>query len=113
MKKQISMTVHNNYNYVFKTGYCNLSKICKHIEPQYYNSGVYGWNCDVYVDNQYSVMISTGYRNMRGTTIPSHILKKYDDIARSIINNKYSYEKECQLLEENYNNFLQELVNCK
>lgn len=111
MKKQISMTVHSNYKYVFKTGYYGLSTICKHIEPQYYNSGIYGWNCDIYVSGD--IMICTGYRNMRGITVPSNIIEKYTNIARSIINNKYSYEKECQLLEENYNNFLQELVNCK
>lgn len=58
-------------------------------------------------------MISTGYRNTRGKTIPTNILKKYNAIAVDIIDNRYSYEKECQLLEENYNNFLQELVNYK
>lgn len=113
MKKQTSMQVNQNFSHVFKTGYCNLSKICKHIEPDYYNSGIYGWNCDIYTNNQYNIMICTGYRNMRGETIPVSILKKYDAIAVDIINNKYSYEKECQLLEENYNNFLQELVNYK
>ena len=111
MKKSTPMTIHNNYNHVFKTGYCNLSKIYKHIEPQYYNSGVYGWNCDVYVDNQYNIMVSTGYRNTRGKAIPTDILKKYDTIAVDIISNKYNYNKECQLLEENYNNFLQELTS--
>ena len=111
MKKQISMTVHSNYKYVFKTGYYGLSNICKHIEPQYYNSGVYGWNCDIYVDYQHDIMISTGYRNMKGKTIPSSILKKYDDIAVDIISNRHNFEREYQLLEENYNNFLQELAS--
>ena len=111
MKKSTSMTIHNNYNHVYRAGYCDLSKICKHIEPQYYNAGSYGWNCDVYVNNQYNIMISTGYRNTRGKTIPTDILKKYNDIAADIINNRNSYEKECQLLEENYNKFLQELAS--
>lgn len=111
MKKATSMKIQYNYQHVFKTGYCSLSKLCKHIEPTYYNSGLYGWNCDIYVDNQYSVMISTGYRNTRGKTIPTDILKKYNDIAVNIINNRNSYEKECHLLEENYNKFLQELAS--
>lgn len=113
MKTSTSMKMHHNYNHVYRAGYCDLSKICKHIEPQYYNAGSYGWNCDIYVDNQYNIMISTGYRNMRGKTIPSDVLQKYDNIAVDIINNRYSYEKECQLLKENYNNFLQEMVNYK
>lgn len=108
MKTATSMKIWKKYNNVFKTGYCNSFNICRHIEPNYYNSGVYGWNCDIYVSGD--IMICTGYRNMRGTTIPSHILKKYDDIAKDIINNRYNYNKECQLLEDNYNNFLQELL---
>ena len=109
MKKATSMKIQYNYQHVFKTGYCNLSKICKHIEPQYYNAGSYGWNCDIYVNSD--IMICTGYRNMRGKTIPTDILKKYNDIAVDIINNRYNYNKECQLLEENYNKFLQELTS--
>ena len=109
MKKATSMKIQYNYQHVFKTGYCDLSKICKYIEPQYYNAGSYGWNCDIYVNSD--IMISTGYRNMRGKTIPADILKKYDAIAKNIIDNKYNYNKEYQLLEENYNNFLKELAS--
>ena len=111
MKKSISMKIYQFYKHVFKTDYCNLSNICIRIEPDYYNSGIYGWNCDIYVNNKYDIMICTGYRNMRGKDIPTNILKKYDNIAVDIINNRYGYEKECQLLEENYYNFVQELVN--
>ena len=111
MKKATSMKIQYNYQHVFKTGYCNLSKICKHIEPQYYNAGIYGWNCDVYVNNQYSVMISTGYRNTRGKEIPVDFLKTHDFIAKKVIAMKYDYEKEYKLLKRNYENFLQILIN--
>ena len=111
MKTSTSMKMHHNYNHVYRAGYCDLSKICKHVEPDYYNSGIYGWNCDIYTNSQYDIMICTGYRNMRGKTIPVDILKKYNDIAVNIINNRYDYNKECQLLEENYNIFLQELAS--
>jgi len=109
MKQHTPMTIHHNYNHVYRVGYCDLSKICKYIEPQYYNAGSYGWNCDIYVSYRYDIMICTGYRNMRGKTIPANILKKYNAIAVDIINNRYNYEKKRQLLEDNYYSFLQEL----
>lgn len=44
--------------------YCSLQQLLKNHEPIAYNSGVYGWNFDVY--NVYGVTICTGYRNLPG-----------------------------------------------
>ena len=44
--------IRNNWSKVFRVGYCDLQNIFRYEEPQYYNSGVYGWNCDVYCDLQ-------------------------------------------------------------
>lgn len=95
----------------FRCGYCELYYIFYNEEPVYYNSGVYGWNCDIYCDYKRDIAITTGYRNMTGERIPSEILKKYTDIAKSIIENqgKMPFDEIKKALNENRENFLDEL----
>lgn len=60
MKERTTMkSIRNNWNKVFKCGYCELQDIMKYHEPQYYNCGVYGWNCDIYVDYGKDIAITT------------------------------------------------------
>lgn len=106
-------TIKNGYKKVFRAGYCDLQFIFNNDYPVYYNSGVYGWNCDIYVDYKRDIAISTGYRNMIGDCIPSEILRKYSDIAKNILSweNKTDYKKKLELLEDNKQAFLNELDN--
>lgn len=106
------MKVVNRFNNVFRCGYCDLQSIFYCVEPVYYNAGVYGWNCDLYIDYETDTIISTGYRNMRGASINREIIKKYDAIAREIIeNNSFKdYEKLMNLLQENRKNFINEVL---
>ena len=100
----------NNYNKVFRAGYCDLQYIMKYEDPIYYNSGVYGWNCDVYCDFAKDIAITTGYRNMRGERIPDEILEKYTAIAKEISENyKMPYAEMKEKLDENRRNFFDEL----
>lgn len=103
--------IRNNWKKVFRAGYCDLQNIFYHKEPQYYNSGVYGWNCDIYCDYARDIAITTGYRNMAGYRVPDEILEKYDAIAKEIIENQWneSYEATKAKLDENRQNFLAEL----
>ena len=76
-----------------KKGYCclqddGLSRYSEGVKEIGTNSGVYGWNCDIYVDNARDIAITTGYRNMRGQRIPDEIIRKYDEIAKEIIYGK-------------------------
>lgn len=59
--RNIIMRTSNN---VKCAGYCDLQALLRNHEPLAYNSGIYGWNFDVY--EVYSVTICTGYRNMPG-----------------------------------------------
>ena len=104
--------INNGFRKVFQTGYCDLQCIYTYEEPQYYNCGVYGWNCDIYVDYKRDIAITTGYRNMRGASIPYELIKKYSDIAKKIIERQFSapYEKIKAALDENRENFLDELM---
>lgn len=114
MKQQTTMTsIKGRFGKLYQVGYCDLQNIFKYVEPQYYNCGVYGWNCDIYVDYGKNLAISSGYRNMRGKQIPREIWKKYDEIAREILKDtfKKSYEEIQAKLEENRENFLNEIIN--
>lgn len=105
----------NNFKKVYCCGYCDLQYIMRYNEPQYYNSGVYGWNCDIYVDYKNDIAISTGYRNMRGESIPKELIEKYSVIAESIYKDwdvtKVSWEKMKEKFDKNVENFFDELNN--
>ena len=104
-------TINNGFKKVFRAGYCDLQYIYEYEEPQYYNCGVYGWNCDIYVDYKRDIAITTGYRNMRGASIPHELIKKYSDIAKEIYEKPFSfpYDELKAALDENRENFLDEL----
>ena len=101
--------IRNYWTKTFRCGYCDLQYIMRGKEPTYYNAGVYGWNCDIYTDYQTDIAITTGYRNMTGERIPSELFEKYNNIAKSIIEKRMTYELEREALEENRRNFFDEL----
>lgn len=114
MKIQTTMKdIVNRFNKVYRCGYCDLEKIMQYNEPQYYNCGVYGWNCDIYVDYKNDIAISTGYRNMRGESIPKELIEKYSVIAESIYKDWKSWEVPFEelkaKLDKNVENFFDEL----
>ena len=71
----------------YGTGYCDLQYLLKYQSRDYYTTGVYGWNFDVYTFGDYA--ITTGYRGMIHHIDRNFELdRKYDDMAREIIYNK-------------------------
>lgn len=70
-------------DHVFSCGYCDLWHTLHFTTRDGYNSGVYGWNNDIYFIRVYGevVAITTGYRNTRGYRIPGELLKKYEALA--------------------------------
>ncbi len=112
MKKHTTIKFIKGYfNKVFYCGYCDLYYIFKYEDPQFYNSGVYGWNCDIYTDYKRDIAITTGYRNMTGKQIPHELIKKYTDIAKEIDSQcfKVPFDEIKKALDENRENFLNEL----
>ena len=106
--------IKNNWSKIFYCGYCDLYYIYYHEEPQYFNAGVYGWNCDIYCDYGKDIAITTGYRNMAGRRIPKELIEKYTERAKEIISapyKEYTYEEEKELLRDNREQFLNELNN--
>ena len=114
MKKLTTIkAIKANYNKVFRCGYCDLQYIYKYQEANFFNRGVYGWNCDIYTDNKKGIAITTGYRNMTGKCIPSELIEKYSKTADLIVNYEgriAPFEEVLKKLEENRENFLQELA---
>lgn len=105
--------IKNVWGNVWRCGYCDLQYIMRYEEPEYYNSGVYGWNCDIYCNHKYDVAITTGYRNMAGRVIPSELIKRYSDIAKDICKSEWnkSYSEVKEKLDQNRENFFKELAN--
>ena len=56
--------------------YCELQRLLKHESPIAYNSGLYGWNYDVYTFGAYA--ITTGYRGMPGITAKYDLVREYN-----------------------------------
>lgn len=105
-------SIRQNWKKVFYCGYCDLQDIYNET-PQFYNAGVYGWNCDIYCDYARDIAITTGYRNMTGRRIPEELIKKYSNIAKAIREQNSlgvgTYEQLQMALEKNKQNFLNEL----
>lgn len=114
MKKQTTIKFIKGYfDKVFYCGYCDLQDIFRYEEADYYNSGVYGWNCDIYCDYARDIAITTGYRNMTGKRIPAELIEKYGKIAKEIAEQPFTvpYDEIKKALDENREAFLNELNN--
>ena len=105
--------IKSGWSKVYYCGYCDLQDIFKYSNPQYYNAGVYGWNCDIYCDYARDIAITTGYRNMTGKRISTELIEKYSKIAKEIYKDtfKKSFEETKKALDQNKENFLDELKN--
>lgn len=90
--KSISMKYTNNFSKVFRCGYCDLQHLFTGFNRIAFNSGVYGWNCDIFADFTTNICITTGYRNMRGDRIPSEMIEKYDNAANEILRSREGWD---------------------
>ena len=104
MKKiRISMTQCKYYRNVFRCGYDELDNILRDYPAMFYNAGEFGWNCDIYVDSKHDLIITTGYRNMRGDKIPEHIIDKFN----KLMDNRTSYEQISEIREQFFSELAQ------
>lgn len=74
--------IQNNFNKVYSIGYCGMQYLLRYQNRIGYNSGVYGWNYDIFsIDG---IAICTGYRNMPGKAIDYKTVNKYEKKAEKI-----------------------------
>lgn len=113
-KNEISrQTINQIYDKVYCAGYCDLAHIFYNKSRRAYNSGVYGWNFDLFTDCTKDgdiIAFTTGYRNMTGDRIPSELLQKYDQAARDIISSRGPWEEIEKKLDDNRRAFIEELI---
>lgn len=74
-RKQIK----DNFSKIFYCDYCDLDELTTK-SPLLYNSGVYGWNYDVYVFG--NIAVTTGYRGMFGKRIDFEFLQNLQKEAK-------------------------------
>lgn len=105
--------IRNVWRKTYYCEYCDLQYIMTGTEPTYYNSGIYGWNCDIYCDYKRDIAITTGFRNMTGKRIPSELIEKYTAEAKKILENMWAkpYVEYMAEIAENREKFLNELEN--
>jgi hypothetical protein len=78
--------INRHYAAVYSCGYCALYPLFESREAVGYNSGVYGWNYDLYDIG--GIAITSGYRGMFGDDLPEE--------CRRILKNAAAYCRECQ-----------------
>lgn len=111
MKIKTSMqNIKSRFRKVYRCGYCDLQYIMRGYEPQYYNCGTYGWNCDIYADYKNDIAITTGYRNMAGKRIPDEIIVEYTQKAKAIIEER-NWKEENEKLYLNREAFFEAINN--
>ena len=68
---------------VIKVGYCDMQDALKWREPNCYTVGVFGWNADVYVIDDDTVIV-TGYRPFGNMKLSREVIDTLNKCAESI-----------------------------
>lgn len=101
--------INQNYQNVICVGYCKMDHLLNGKNPIAYNSGVGGWNCDIYDVN--GVAIVTGYRPWGNIRPDYETIKKYEDDARKIACNSWeNYQNMADKLDQLLNQFIEEVT---
>lgn len=100
--------IRRNYDKIYQCGYANLANLLTYDSAKYYNSGVYGWNFDVY--EIYGIALVTGYRNCIGKKIDYEICKKYESKAKRILEKHNGYENTRNALQSLKAEFVKEVT---
>jgi len=78
------------YDMIISVPYGDRQRLLNGLNPVYYNSGVYGWNFDVYEIERKSpshtrkIAIVTGYRNLPKKHRDRRITTYYETAARKV-----------------------------
>ena len=99
MKMRITKkTIRNSYKNVIRVGYCELERALTWREPNFYTAGVYGWNADIYVISDETVIV-TGYRPFGNTELPRNVVDTLNACAESV--KRYSKYEIIRILLKN------------
>ena len=91
-------------------GYCDLQYLLRRSNKVGYNSGVYGWNYDVFSLDNDNIAICTGYRGMPGSRIDYKIVDKYEKKAEALFKDwSIKYEEQQEKLKKLVKKFIEEI----
>ena len=71
------------YRNVIKVGYGEMQDALKWREPNFYTAGIFGWNADVYVIDDDTVIV-TGYRPFGNMELSREVIDTLNKCAESI-----------------------------
>ena len=97
-------------NKIISVGYCDLQRLLKYEEAFGYSAGVNGWDCDYYHTDDFAVIISTGYRPIKGIVADYNIVKKYEELAAEVINMNLNFEAAKEKLNQLLKDFVNEVI---
>ena len=108
--EKVTRTFVNSYKNKICVGYCELYYLLYFQKRIGYNSGVYGWNYDVFhID--FRTCIVTGYRPF-GNIKSYDLCYKYNEKARTVIENRnLSYDEQKEKVENLLQEFIKTLVD--
>lgn len=108
MEKITKNKIKESFKNIIEVGYCEAFYLLYFKERIFYNSGEYGWNCDIYIINGNTCLV-TGYRPF-GNVGNYNITKKYNNLAKEIIEDRELSEIEKrEKIEENLEKYIEEL----
>ena len=101
--------IEKNYKNKICVPYCDLQYLLYFKSPEFYTSGVYGWNANIFQYN-YNTVIITGYRPF-GNIEKYEIVKRYENEAEKIVKKKnITYTEKKNILDELLENFINEVL---
>lgn len=110
--KKVKVTqreIKEGFKNIIEVSYCEIQHLLSHKNPDYYTSGVYGWNADIYKINNNTVIV-TGYRPF-GNVKNWKLARKYEEKAYKIDHDwDIPYEKRSKKLENLLNKYIDEIL---
>ena len=102
--------IKENYRAV-SVPYCELQHLLRYRNPIAYNSGIYGWNYNMYdfsCDFSTNICICTGYRGCPGIRVERDLYVKYEEAAKEIVYGN-PYQEVKSKLDDLIREFLDEI----
>lgn len=91
--KTTQKAIKKNYSNILAIGYAEYQDLLDKYKADYYISGVYGWNANIFTIDKLDTAIVTGYRHF-GEWLSDEqleIFKKYDNKAKKLKERFYKY----------------------
>lgn len=90
--------------------YCGAQYLFNDSGRDFYNSGVYGWNCDVFLFYSERVVIATGYRTPACyIDAPSELVREYNGRAERITAEVHDWKPQRAAIEALRDEFISKL----